>query len=100
MRLTMSPAVTVRFTGELRVLAGQGSLQLSLEEGATLKDAVVAVGESVSPSFAAKVVTPLLEGGSAVPLLLLNRVLCSGAELDQLLGEADIIAFVLPMEGG
>jgi molybdopterin converting factor small subunit len=96
----MSPKVTVRFTGELRSLAGQGSLNLSLEEGATLEDAVVAAGELVSPSFTNQVVEPLLEGKPAVPLLLLNRTLHSGAELDQPVGEGDVIAFVLPMEGG
>ena len=96
----MSPVVTVRFTGELRSLAGQGSLQLSMEEGATLRDAVVAAGELVSPEFADQVVEPLLEGQPAVPLLLLNRTLRSGAELDQPVGEGDIVAFVLPMEGG
>ena len=96
----MSPVVTVRFTGELRNLAGKGSLQLSLEEGATLKDALVVAGELVSPAFADQVVEPLLEGKPAVPLLLLNRALHSGAELDRPVGEGDIVAFVLPMEGG
>ncbi len=96
----MSPKVTVRFTGELRSLAGQGSLNLSLEQGATLEDAVVAAGELVSPSFTLQVVEPLLEGKPAAPLLLLNRTLCSGADLEKPVGEGDIIAFVLPMEGG
>jgi molybdopterin converting factor small subunit len=96
----MSPQVTVRFTGELRSLAGQGSLLLSLEEGATLKDAMVAAGERVSPAFTSRVVEPLLEGEPMVPLLLLNRTLRSRADLDQPVGEGDILAFVLPMEGG
>jgi len=96
----MSPEVTVRFTGELRSLAGQGSLQLSLDGGATLEDAVVAAGELVSPSFSEQVVEPLIGGQPAVPLLLLNRALRSAAELDQPVGEGDVIAFVLPMEGG
>jgi molybdopterin converting factor small subunit len=96
----MSPVVTVRFTGELRSLAGLASLQLSLEEGVTLKDAVAAAGPLVSPAFADQVVEPLLEGKHTVPLLLLNRTLRSGADLDQPVGEGDIVAFVLPMEGG
>jgi molybdopterin converting factor small subunit len=96
----MSPVVTVRFTGELHSLAGLANLQLSLKEGATLKDAVVAAGELVSPAFADQVATPLLEGKPKVPLLLLNRTLRSGTELDQPLGEGDIVAFVLPIEGG
>jgi len=96
----MSPTLTVRFTGELRSLAGQSSLQISLEEGATLRDVVLAVGMGVSPAFADQVVGPLLQGEPAVPLLLLNRRLCSGLELDRPVGEGDIVAFVLPMEGG
>ena len=96
----MSPTLTVRFTGELRSLAGQSSLQISLEEGAALRDAVSAVRRGVSPAFADQVVGPLLQGEPAVPLLLLNRTLCSGVELDRPVGDGDIIAFVLPMEGG
>jgi len=96
----MSPEVTVRFTGELRALADQGSLQLSLEEGATLRDAVAAVGELLPPSFTDQVIAPLLAGEPGVPLLLLNRMLCSGTTMDQPIGEGDILAFVLPMEGG
>lgn len=96
----MSPEVTVRFTGELRSLAGHGSLQLSLGEGATLRDVLRAMGEWVSPSFTKQVNEPLLAGEGAAPLLLLNRTLRSGPDLDQPLGEGDIIAFALPMEGG
>jgi molybdopterin converting factor small subunit len=96
----MSPNVTMRFTSELRALAGQGTLQLSMEPGATLRDALFAAGERVSPSFTIQVIEPLLAGEPAVPLLLLNRTLCSGRELDRPLGEGDTIAFVLPMEGG
>ena len=96
----MSPTLTVRFTGELRSLADRDSLQISLEEGATLRDAVLAVGMGVSPAFADQVVAPMLRGEPAVPLLLLNRRLCSGLELDRPVGEGDVVAFVLPMEGG
>lgn len=96
----MSPRVTVRFTGELRRLAGHDSLQLMLGEGATLKDALLAIGELTSPLFTNQVVEPLLEGKQAAPLLLLNRMLCSEPEMDRRIGNDDVIAFVLPMEGG
>lgn len=96
----MSPSVTMRFTGELRALAGQGTLQLSMGTGATLRDALLAASEQVSPSFTNQVIEPLLAGEPAVPLLLLNRTLRSGPQLDRPLGEGDTIAFVLPMEGG
>lgn len=65
-----------------------------------MRDALVAVGEEVSPSFTNQVIEPLLAGEPAVPLLLLNRTLRSGPELDRPLGDGDTIAFVLPMEGG
>jgi molybdopterin converting factor small subunit len=71
-----------------------------METGATLRDALFAAGERVSPSFAHQVIEPFLAGETAVPLLLLNRTLRSGLELDRTLGEGDTIAFVLPMEGG
>jgi molybdopterin converting factor small subunit len=96
----MSLKVTVRFTGELRSLAGLASLQLSLGEGSTLGDAVLAAGSLASPGFLRQVAEPLLEDNSSAPLLLVNRALCSGAELNRPVGDGDIIAFVLPMEGG
>jgi molybdopterin converting factor small subunit len=96
----MSLEVTVRFTGELRSLADQGSMQISLEEGATLRDAIMAAGKLASPAFAEQALGPFLEGKPGVPLLLLNRRLCSGPELDRVVGEGDVVAFVLPMEGG
>jgi hypothetical protein len=71
-----------------------------MEIGATLRDALYASGERVSPSFTSQVIEPLLAGEPAVPLLLLNRTLRSGPDLDRPLGEGDTIAFVLPMEGG
>ena len=96
----MAPTVTVRFTGELCRLAGRDSLQLPLEEGVTLKDVVLRVGRTVSPAFADQVVGPLLRGEPAVPLLLHNRTLSLGSDLDRPVGEGDIVAFALPMEGG
>jgi molybdopterin converting factor small subunit len=96
----MSPEVTVRFTGELRALAGRASLKVSLPQEATYRDAVVAVAERVAPSFGQRAAAPLLAGSAAAPLLLVNRTLCSGAALDEPAGKGDILAFVLPVEGG
>ena len=96
----MSPEVTIRFTGELRSLAGRDSLQISPDMGATLREVLVATGNAVSPAFAEQVLEPLLDGEPRAPLLLLNRRLCSGPELDRAVGEGDVVAFVLPMEGG
>lgn len=96
----MSLQVTVRFTGQLRTLAGQSSLELSVEEGATLDDVLYALRDLGCTQFAEQVLEPLSKGEPALGLLMLNRVLCSGAELDRLVFEGDVVAFVMPMEGG
>ena len=96
----MSLAITVRFTGQLRTLAGQENLDLSMEEGATLENVLNAVRDVVCPPFTAQVLEPLSMGKPSLGLLMLNRVLYSGAELDRLVFEGDVVAFVMPMEGG
>ena len=96
----MSLAITVRFTGQLRTLAGQDSLELSIEEGATLDDVLNALRDVVGPGFTEQVLEPLSRGKPALGLLMLNRVLYSGAELDRPMFEGDVVAFVMPMEGG
>ena len=90
----------MRFTGEMRTMAGQSSLDLALPERSTLSDVMLALREFVSPAFAEKVVEPLIEGCPSASLLLLNRRLHSGAELARPVGEGDVVAFVMPMEGG
>ena len=96
----MSLAITIRFTGQLRTLAGQDSLELSIEEGATLDDVLNALRDVVGPGFTEQVLEPLSRGKPALGLLMLNRVLYSGAELDRPMFEGDVVAFVMPMEGG
>jgi molybdopterin converting factor small subunit len=93
--------VTVRFTGMLRGLAGSSSLELTLDEGATLRSALQAVGEQVTGTFEEQVIRPLLQGGLPVAVLLLNRaILPASTELERPLRSGDILAFVMPMEGG
>lgn len=96
----MSAEVTVRFTGELRTLSGQSSLNLAIEEGATLDDLLRALQDVVSLPFTEQVLEPLVQGEPVRGLLLLNRTLYSGAELDRPVFDGDVIAFVMPMEGG
>jgi molybdopterin converting factor small subunit len=96
----MSLQITVRFTGELRNLASQSSLGLSMEEGSTLSDVLHTLRDLVCLPFAEQVLEPLLEGKPAMGLLMLNRVLHSGAELDRLVFDGDVVAFVMRMEGG
>ena len=93
--------IAVRFTGPLRSLAGCSSLELSLEDGATLRDALLALRDQVPHSFAEQVVVPLGEGDPPLALLLLNGAHLSGpAELDRPLVEGGRVAFVTPMAGG
>jgi molybdopterin converting factor small subunit len=93
--------VTVRFAGPLRTLAGRSSLNLTFEEGATLRDLLSTLHGTVSPSFVAEVVAPLEAGTAPVTPLLFNRVhLPDHSGLDRLLAEGDVIAFVPPMAGG
>ncbi|MFC2030062.1 MoaD/ThiS family protein [Chloroflexota bacterium] len=95
--------ITFRFTGALRTSAGISSLTLSLEDGATLRDALFALCDRVPASFLEQVVKPVIEikGDPPLALLLVNRTHLSGAaELDRPVADGDIVAFVMPMEGG
>lgn len=95
--------ITFRFTGALRTSAGLSSLNLSLDDGATLRDALLTLRDEVSRSFAEQVVDPFVEVRADPPLalLLVNRVHLSGvAELDRPIADGDIVAFVMPMAGG
>jgi molybdopterin converting factor small subunit len=96
----MSLQVTVRFTGQLRTMAGQSSMELSMGEGARLQEVLHTLRDLVHPAFTEQVLDPLSEGKPALGLLMLNRVLYSGAELDRPVFDGDIVAFVMPMEGG
>jgi molybdopterin converting factor small subunit len=93
--------VTVRFTGQLRSQAGCGSLELSLEEGATLGDALFALHHQVPAAFAEQVLLPMSRGEPSAALLLLNRTLvASTGALDRSLVGGDVVAFVTPADGG
>ena len=93
--------ITVRFTGQLRSLAGRGNLGLSLDEGATLGDALLALRDDVPPPFTEQVLAPVSGGESSGALLLLNRALVAGAPaLNRPLFDGDVVAFVTPADGG
>jgi len=92
--------IIVRFTGPLRTLAGRASLALSVDEGVMLGDALLTLRDEVLPAFTEQVLEPLEAGERSVPLLLVNRAICSGAELGRPVSEGDVVAFVMPMEGG
>jgi molybdopterin converting factor small subunit len=93
--------VTVRFSGPLRALAGRPSLTLSLDDGSTLRYLFSALRDAVPSSFTEQVLAPLEAGDPPLALLLLNRAhLRASTELDRLLVDGDVIAFVPPMAGG
>ena len=93
--------ITFRFTGSLRNLAGQHSVTVSLAKGTTLRDALLALRDLVPADFVYGVIEPFSQGDPLPALLLLNcaHVLLA-AQLDQPVGDRDIIAFAEPMEGG
>ena len=93
--------VTFRFTGVLRAEAGLSSLRLSFARDTTLRGALVDLRARVLTSFGEKVLDPFISGDPPLSLLLLNRVhLATAADLDREICDADVVAFVLPMEGG
>ena len=93
--------ITIRFTGLLRSLAGLASMEVALDEGSTLRAALLALREEVRLRFAEQVIEPLLAGGPSLALLLHNRAHLPGTDcLERRLAEGDVIAFVMPMAGG
>jgi molybdopterin converting factor small subunit len=93
--------VTVRFAGLLRALAGTQSVSLALDDGATLRDLLRILRETLPPPFVEQVVAPLETGEGPLTLLLLNRKhLHEKDKLDRPLEDGDVLAFVTPMAGG
>jgi molybdopterin converting factor small subunit len=93
--------VIVRFSGELRTLAGSHSMQLYLNEGQSLRDLLLALSDITSSQFNNKVTRPLLNGAGPYTLVMVNtNSIQAESELDTPLADGDIIAFVPPMEGG
>lgn len=93
--------VTVRFTGLLRSMAGAHSLNLSLEQGATLRHLLHTLRDTLPPLFVAQVVAPLETDEAPLALLLLNRKHVQVQDrLDLPLHDGDVVAFVMPMAGG
>ena len=96
----MGRQITIRFTGQLRTLAGCSSLDLDVAEGVTLAEALFVLRERMPAAFGERVLEPLLAGRATGVLVLRNRALCSERDLERPLGQGDVIAFVTPMEGG
>jgi hypothetical protein len=76
-------------------------MRVSLHAGATVRDALLALGDALPPAFTDQVTGPLTEDETPLHLLLVNRKHLSGPDaLDSSVEDGDVIAFVTPMEGG
>ncbi len=96
-----SIAVSVRYTGPLRGLAGRDADIVNLPAGSTLRDLLRALAPRLPAVFGSKVLAPLESADPPPAILLLNREhLRSPAGLDRPLEAGDVVAFVPPMEGG
>ncbi len=92
--------VTVKFVGSLQSLAGKSKLTLTLEESATLKEAIRRIIEKL-PSLKAELVDPEL--GSLKPN---NLIIVKGKEISVLKGlettlkDGDDIVLIPVSHGG
>ncbi len=93
--------VIVRFAGPMRTLAGRQSEVVTLAQGATVRDLIRLLSETLPAPFHLEVLAPLEEGHAPLALLLVNGAsLRSQSELTRSLADGDIVAFVPPMAGG
>jgi len=93
--------ITFRFTGSLRNLAGRSSLTIGLAREMTLRGALLVLRELVPADFGSGVIDRFVQGDPLPALLLHNRShVLQAAQLEQPLGDGDVIAFAEPMEGG
>jgi molybdopterin converting factor small subunit len=93
--------IRVKFAGPFRTLAGRAEEDVSLPDGAGLRDLLHALATTLPPEFAHEVLGPLQTGDAPTALLLVNAVNLSGpAGLDHPLAGGDVVAFVPPMSGG
>ena len=93
--------ITVRFTGMLRRLAEHDTMELDLQEGSSLRSALIRMRERLPQGFSEDVLKPVLNGAKMPSILLLNRSsIHTTRELEAELQDGDIVAFATPMEGG
>lgn len=95
--------IAVRFSGNLRLLAGKKELSARVEDGFTLRQFLLYLRDQINPDFNAAILKPLLEDDNPAPLtlIMLNRRHNQSLEvLDTQLHDGDQLSFLPPMEGG
>ncbi len=93
--------VLVRFTGQMRVLAGCAELTVMPAEGTSLAELLGQLRDRLPPACVRQLLDVIASGGGGPALLLLNRRHVRTTEdLDRILADGDVVAFVPPMDGG
>jgi molybdopterin converting factor small subunit len=95
--------IAVRFSGNLRLLAGKKELIARVEDGFTLRQFLLYLSDQIHPDFNTAILKPLLEEANPAPLtlIMLNRRHNQSLEvLDTQLHDGDQLSFLPPMEGG
>lgn len=95
--------IAVRFSGNLRLLAGAKEISATVDDGITLRQFLGILRNRIDQDFSNAVLKPLLEENNPAPLTLLmvnRRHNQSLAVLEELLHDGDQLSFLPPMEGG
>lgn len=95
--------IAVRFSGNLRLLAGTKELIASVEDGNNLRSFLYTLRGFINPEFNEAILVPLLDQNNPAPLtlLMLNRRHNQSLDvLDEILHDGDQLSFLPPMEGG
>jgi molybdopterin converting factor small subunit len=95
--------ISVRFSGNLRLLAGMKEISVTVEDGITLRKFLIHLRELINIEFDKAILVPLLDENNPAPLTLLmlnQRHNQSLQMLDDLLQDGDQLSFLPPMEGG
>ena len=95
--------IAVRFSGNMRLLAGTKELIAGVEDGINLRSFLSTLRELINPEFNEAILVPLLDQNNPAPLtlLMLNRRHNQSINvLDETLHDGDQLSFLPPMEGG
>jgi len=95
--------IAVRFSGNLRLLAGTKELSVTVEDGTTLRQFLMHIRNFIDAGFHKAILVPLLDENNPAPLtlLMLNRRHNQTLDvLDEHLHDGDQLSFLPPMEGG
>jgi molybdopterin converting factor small subunit len=89
--------INVRFAGFYRRLASSSALDLDLEEGATVQDALIMLNEMLEGRFDELFFGGDQRNGTIDLLILVDKEI---SERTRVLQEGNVLALVPPMSGG